>query len=138
MNIELVKLISIPSHEDSRGMLSSIEQNGDVPFEIKRVFYVHNIKANRGDHAPIDADELLIPVSGSFYVKVFDKNSSKVFFLNDPTKGLYIPRLIYLEMFDFTENAVCLVLANTKYDANKYLRTMDDFLSYVTLNSKKN
>jgi len=138
MNIELVKLISIPSHEDNRGILSSIEQNEDVPFEIKRVFYIHHITAGRGDHAPIDTDEMLIPVSGSFHVKVFDKNSSKVFFLNDPTKGLYIPRLIYLEMFDFTENAVCLVLANTKYDSNKYLRTMDDFLSYVTLNFQKN
>ena len=131
MNLEHVRIIDIPSHVDSRGILSSIEQNEDVPFDIKRVFYVHHIKGNRGDHAPIDTDEVLIPVAGSFYVRVFDKSSSKAFFLNDPTKGLYIPRLIYLEMYDFTENAVCMVLANTKYDANQYLRTMDDFLSYT-------
>jgi len=131
MNLDQVKIIDIPSHEDSRGILSSIEQNENVPFDIKRVFYVHHIKGKRGEHAPIDTDEVLISISGSFNVRVFDKTSSKVYLLNDPTKGLYIPRLIFLEMYDFSENAVCMVLANTKYDANKYLRTMDDFLSYV-------
>jgi len=130
MDLEQVKLIDIPSHEDGRGILSSIEQNIDIPFNIKRIFYIHHIKGKRGNHAPIDTDEILIPLTGSFYIKLFDKTSSKVFFLNDPTKGLYIPRLIYLEMYDFTENAVCLVLANTKYDPKQYLRTMDDFLSY--------
>ncbi len=130
MNLEQVKIIDIPSYKDSRGTLSSIEQNDDIPFDIKRVFYVHHIKGTRGEHAPIDTDEVLISVSGSFYVKVYDKTSSKVFFLNDPAKGLYIPRMIYLEMYDFTEDAVCLVLANTRYDAKQYLRTMDDFLSY--------
>ena len=130
MHLEQVKIIDIPSHEDSRGILSSIEQNIDIPFEIKRIFYIHDIKGKRGNHAPIDTDEFLIPITGSFYIKVFDKTSSKVFFLNDPTKGLYIPRLIYLEMYDFTENTVCLVLANTPYNPKQYLRTMDDFLSF--------
>jgi hypothetical protein len=130
MNLEQVKLIDIPSHEDSRGILSAIEQNIDIPFEIKRIFYIHHIKGNRGDHAPVDTDELLIPISGSFKIKVYDKTSSKVFLLNDITKGLYIPRLIYLEMFDFTENTVCLVLANTHYDAEKYLRTKEGFFAY--------
>lgn len=131
MNFEQVKIIDFPSHEDSRGILSSIEQNKDIPFEIKRVFFVHHIKGERGNHAPIDTDEVLIPISGSFYVRVFDETSSKVFFLNDLTKGLYIPRLIFLEMYDFTEDAVCLVLANTKYDETRYLRTKEDFFSYL-------
>ena len=130
MNLEQVKIIDIPTHEDNRGILTSIEQNEDIPFDIKRVFYVHHIKGKRGEHAPIDTDEVLIAVSGSFKVRVFDRNSSKVFLLDDPTKGMYIPRLIFLEMYDFTEGAVCMVLANTKYDAEKYLRTMDDFLAY--------
>lgn len=132
MNIEQVKILDIPTFEDSRGTLSSIEQNQDIPFEIKRVFYVHHIKGNRGDHAPIDTDEVLIATSGSFYVKVFDETSSKVFFLNEPTKALYIPRMIYLEMYDFTKDAVCMVLANTKFDKTRYLRTKEDFLSYLS------
>ncbi len=130
MQLDQVKLIDLPTHEDSRGILTSIEQNEDIPFEIKRVFYVHHIKGKRGCHAPIDTDEVLIPISGSFYVNVLDGVSSKTFFLNDLTKGLFIPRLIFLEMYDFTEDAVCLVLANTKYDDSRYLRTMEDFTSY--------
>jgi dTDP-4-dehydrorhamnose 3,5-epimerase-like enzyme len=132
MELEQVKLINIPSHEDSRGVLSVIEQNIDIPFEIKRVFYIHHIKGNRGDHAPIDTDEVLIPISGSFKIKVYDKTSSKVFVLDDVTKGLYIPRMIFLEMYEFTENAVCLVLANTRYEADRYIRTKEEFFSYVS------
>jgi dTDP-4-dehydrorhamnose 3,5-epimerase-like enzyme len=134
MNIDQIKLIDIPTHEDCRGVLSSIEQNQDIPFDIKRVFYIHHIKDKRGCHAPIDTNEVLIAVHGSFYVKVFDKTSSKVYFLNDPAKGLYIPRLIFLEMYDFTEDAVCMVLADTSYDAEKYLRTMEDYIAYISEN----
>mgnify|MGYP001243309139 CR=1 FL=1 len=131
MNLLEVKLIDIPTHQDERGILSSIEQSVDIPFEIKRVFYVYHIKGNRGYHAPIDTDEVLIPVSGSFHIRLFDKNSSREYFLNDPAKGLYIPRMIYLEMFNFSEDAVCMVLANTSYDSDKYLRSLDEYLAYV-------
>jgi dTDP-4-dehydrorhamnose 3,5-epimerase-like enzyme len=131
MQLDQVKFIDLPSHEDPRGILTSIEQNEDIPFEIKRIFYVHHIKGNRGCHAPIDTDEVLIPISGSFYVNVFDGVSSKTFFLNDLNKGLFIPRMIFLEMYDFSEDAVCLVLANTHYDADRYLRTMEDFKYYL-------
>jgi dTDP-4-dehydrorhamnose 3,5-epimerase-like enzyme len=131
MNLGHVKIIDIPSHKDSRGILSSIEQLKDIPFNIKRVFYIHHINGDRGGHAVINTDQLLIPVFGSLKIKLYDKTSSKVFNLNDATKGLYIPRLIYLEMYDFSENAVLMVLANTKYNTNKYLRTKADYLSYV-------
>ncbi|MDD3877598.1 MAG: FdtA/QdtA family cupin domain-containing protein [Bacteroidales bacterium] len=131
MSLEQVKIIDIPTHEDNRGILSSIEQNIDIPFEIKRIFYVHHIKDKRGCHALIDTDEMLIPIAGSFKVRVYDKTASKIFSLNNLTKGLYIPRLIFLEMYDFTEDAVCLVLANYKYDPNQYLRNLEDFYSYI-------
>jgi dTDP-4-dehydrorhamnose 3,5-epimerase-like enzyme len=132
MCIENVRIIDIPSVEDSRGILSSIEQNKDIPIEIKRVFYVHHIVKERGGHAHIDTDQVVIPISGSFKLRVSDKSSSKVFLLNDPKKGLYIPRLIFIEMFDFSEGAVCLTLANTEYDIKRSLRNKEDFLSYVS------
>ncbi len=131
MQLDKVKLIDFPTHPDNRGTLTSIEQNEDIPFEINRIFYVHHIKGTRGCHAPIDTDEVLIPVAGSFYVRVFDETSSKVFFLDNLTKGLFIPRLIFLEMYDFTEDAVCLVLANTHYDGDRYLRTIEDYRAYL-------
>ncbi len=131
MNLDQVKLIQIPSHEDPRGILSSIEQNIDIPFTIRRIFYIHHIKAERGNHALINTDELLIPMSGSFKIKLYDKTSSKEYLLDDCTKGLYIPRLIYLEMFDFSADAVCLVLANTKFNTKNYLRTLEEFYAFL-------
>lgn len=131
MNLKQVKLIVIPSHKDSRGILSSIEQNKDIPFNIKRVFYIHHINGERGGHALLNTDQILIPVCGSLKIRLFDKTSSKVYFLNDATKGLFIPRLIFLEMYDFTENTVCLVLANSTFNSKKYLRSKAEFLSYL-------
>jgi hypothetical protein len=131
MILENVRFIDIPSQEDSRGILSSVEQLKDIPIEIKRIFYIHKVQKDRGGHANIDTDQILIPVMGSLKIKLFDKDSSKVFLLNDPRKGLFLPRLIYLEMFDFSENSVLLVLANTEFDITKYLRTKEEYYSYV-------
>ena len=131
MNIEQVKLIDIPSHEDSRGILSAIEQNTDVPFKIKRIFYLYNIKKNRGGHALKNTDEMLRAVSGSFSIRLSDGRKTKTFRMSNPSKGLFIPHRIYLDMYDFTDNAVCLVLANRKYDTKEYLKTTDEFLLYL-------
>jgi dTDP-4-dehydrorhamnose 3,5-epimerase-like enzyme len=131
MNLEQVKLIEIPSYEDTRGVLTSIEQNQDIPIDIKRIFYMHHILEDRGGHAHIDTDQFIISIFGSFNIKVSDESSSLVFSLNNPKQGLYVPRLVFIEMYDFSQNAVCLVLANTKYDINKSLRTKNDLLSFI-------
>jgi dTDP-4-dehydrorhamnose 3,5-epimerase-like enzyme len=131
MNLDQVRFIDIPSQEDNRGILSSVEQFKDIPIEIKRIFYIHKVQKNRGGHANIDTDQILIPVIGSLSIKLYDKDNSKVFLLDNPTKGLFIPRMIYLEMFDFSENSVLLVLANTEFDITKYLRTKEEYYSYV-------
>ena len=132
MKLERVKLIDIPTHADDRGQLSAVEEFKEIPFDIQRIFYVHGIKSVRGCHALKDTDELLIPICGSFSVKVYDKDSSKVYCLNDKTKGLLIPRLIYLEMFDFSPDAVCLVLASLPYDNDQYLKSIDDYRTYLS------
>lgn len=131
MNLDQVKVIDIPSHDDNRGILSSIEEKKDIPIEIKRIFYIHNISEDRGGHANIDTDQILIPVHGSLKIRLFDKFSSNVFSLDDPKKGLFIPRLIYLEMYDFSKDSVLLVLANTEFNNKKYLRSRDEYYSYI-------
>ncbi len=131
MKVETVYEISFQTNGDSRGYLTAIEQNIDIPFEIKRIFYMHHVTLDRGGHAHIDTDQVIIPIAGSFKVKVFDGVNEDVYVLNDCTKGIYTPRLTFCELFDFTEDAVCLVLANTYYDIKMSLRTKDDYLSYL-------
>jgi hypothetical protein len=134
ITISNVKMINLPSYIDDRGILTSIEEYIDIPFKIQRIFYLHHIEKERGGHAHIDTDQVLIPIYGNFKVTVFDGESSLTFSLNDATKGLYIPRLIYIDMSDFSRCAICLVLANTHYDIKKSLRKKQDYINYLTDN----
>lgn len=129
------KEIYFKTNEDSRGALTSVEELCDIPIDIKRIFYMHHVTEDRGGHAHIDTDQVVIPISGSFKIKIFDGKESKVFEMNDCTKGLYIPRLTFTDLYDFTPEAVCLVLANTHYDMGKSLRSMDAYMSYLKENN---
>ena len=122
---------NLSSVRDDRGILTSVESNQDVPFNINRIFYMHHVKAERGGHAHIDTDQLLIPISGSFDVELFDGVKKIVYRLDDPVKGLFVPRMIFVRLFEFTEDAVCLVLASTKYDMKKSLRNVEDYLKAI-------
>ncbi len=131
IDINNCKLINLPTINDQRGSLTSIEEVDDIPISINRIFYMHSISSNRGGHAHIDTDQIIIPISGNFFVKVSDKLKSKDFELNQPNIGLYVPRLIYIDLKNFTSDAVCLVLANTKYDINKSLRSWDSYINFI-------
>lgn len=127
-----VKKIKFHTVSDLRGCLTSVEAEGlDVPMEIKRVFYMHHVTEDRGGHAHIDTDQVIIPVSGSFKVKLSDGKEQLVFNLDDCTKGLFVPRLTFTDLYDFSPDAVCLVLANTHYDMGKSLRSYDVYVNYL-------
>jgi dTDP-4-dehydrorhamnose 3,5-epimerase-like enzyme len=133
------KIINLPSNIDERGVLTSIESQMDIPIDIKRIFYMHDIKNDRGGHAHRNTDQVLIPVSGSILVSLSDGNETRKFKMNDATKGLYIPRMTFTAMSDFSEGAVCLVLANTHYDMSKSIRTWEEFLDEINqLNADAN
>lgn len=126
------KEIKFRTNPDARGVLTSIEgESYDIPIDIKRIFYMHRVVDDRGGHAHIDTDQVLIGISGSFKLKLFDGKETQEFVMNDCTKGVYIPRLTFTDMYDFTPDAVCLVLANTHYDMGKSLRSMDAYMSYL-------
>lgn len=126
------QVINFRTNPDSRGALTSIEgENQEIPIDIKRIFYMHHVSADRGGHAHIDTDQVLIGISGSFKLRLFDGKESKEFLMDDCTKGIYIPRLTFTDMYDFTPDAVCLVLANTHYDMGKSLRSKAAYLSYL-------
>jgi len=132
MKIKTVYKIDLPSFGDKRGFLTSIEQLKDVPIDVKRIFFMHHITEDRGGHAHIDTDQIIIPISGSFNLKVFDGKNEDTYFLNDCTKGIFTPRLTYCDLFDFSLDAVCLVLANTSYDIKKSLRNKEEYIDFIT------
>ena len=132
MKIKTVYKIDLPSFGDKRGFLTSIEQFKDVPIDVKRIFFMHHITEDRGGHAHIDTDQIIIPISGSFKLKVFDGTNEDTYFLNDCTKGIFTPRLTYCDLFDFSIDGVCLVLANTSYDIKKSLRNKEEYIDFIT------
>ena len=120
-----VKQIQFRNNPDPRGALTSIEgECKEIPIDIKRIFYMHHVVDDRGGHAHI-------AIHGSFMLKLFDGKDTVEYSMDDCTKGIYIPRLTFTDMYDFTPDAVCLVLANTHYDMGKSLRSMDVYMDYL-------
>jgi dTDP-4-dehydrorhamnose 3,5-epimerase-like enzyme len=131
MNVKTVYIIDFPSFGDERGVLTSIEQIKNIPIEVKRIFFMHHVTEDRGGHAHIDTDQIIIAISGSLKLKVFNGINEDIYLLNDCTIGIFTPRLTYCDLYDFSPDAVCLVLANTYYDIKMSLRNREDFLKFL-------
>lgn len=124
-----VKTIVLPKIQDPRGNLSVIE-NGIIPFEIKRVYYLYDVPsgAYRGGHAHEKLQQFLIPLSGSFDVILKDGvQPERIVTLNKPDKGLLIVPGIWRELSNFSSGAVCLVLASTMFEEADYIRDYATF-----------
>lgn len=124
-------MIDLHTAYDTRGMLTSIEEILDIPIEIKRIFYMHHVAEDRGGHAHIDTDQIVIPIHGTFKVQLYDGVELLEYIMDDCMKGLYIPRLTFTNLYDFSLDAVCLVLANTHYDMSKSLRSLETYENYL-------
>ena len=134
MNLEKVNWLNLIVNKDVRGNLIAVEESITIPFQIKRVFYMNNISQDRGGHAHINTDQVIIAVHGTFKVKLSNDKNSTVFHFKNSEKGLFVHKLIFTELYDFSPNAVCLVLASTNYDIKKSLRNIEDYLSYLKTN----
>ena len=134
MNLEKVNWLDLIVNKDVRGNLIAIEESLTIPFQIKRVFYMNNISQDRGGHAHIETDQVIIAVHGTFKVKLSNYKNNRVFVFKNSEKGLFVPKLTFTELYDFSLNAVCLVLASTNYDIKKSLRNREDYLSYLKTN----
>jgi len=132
------KLIKIPVIRDSRGNLSSIEGNKNIPFDIQRVFYLYDIPggAIREGHAHRQLHQVVFALAGSFDVVIDDGYGRQVIHLNRSFNGLYIPNLLWRELNNFSSGSVCMVLASEHYEALDYIRSYDEYLSLV--NPQKN
>lgn len=127
MNIEIIELKVMG---DERGSLIALEENHNVPFDVKRVYYIFNTKEDvrRGYHAHKNLKQLAICVSGSCSFLLDDGINKQYIDLNAPTQGLLIEGLVWREMYDFSSDCVLMVLADNYYDENDYLRNYDEFL----------
>ena len=124
------KLIDLRKISDPRGNLTVIEERADIPFDIKRVYYLYDVPggATRGGHAYYNSEELIIALSGSFNV-VLDSGDGErqTYHLNRSYYGLLVPKMIWREMENFSTNSLALIVSSTVYNANDYIRNYDDF-----------
>ena len=120
-------------HGDSRGQLVALEEFKDIPFRIKRVYYMYDtVKGvTRGYNAHKSLEQILICIHGSCKIRLDDGKEKAVVPLDKPTEGLYVSNTMWREMFDFSPDAVLMVLASELYDEADYIRNYDEFLEYV-------
>jgi dTDP-4-dehydrorhamnose 3,5-epimerase-like enzyme len=124
-----VRLVELPRVQDPRGNLTFIEGKQQIPFEIKRVFYLYDVPGGetRAGHANGRLEQLIIAASGSFDVIVDDGREHQRFSLNRSYFGLYVPGMIWRELVNFSSGSVCVVLASDYYDEKDYYRTYEDY-----------
>ena len=132
--IKSAAMLEFPGCGDERGELIVIEGMQDIPFEIKRVFYMYGSDATvvRGQHANLRTEFALINVAGTSKVKVKDgKGNETIYLLNRPNTGIYLPKMTWKEMYDFSADSVLLCLASEHYDASEYIRDYDEYLKLI-------
>lgn len=128
-----IKKYHFEPHGDERGQLVALEEKNDIPFKIKRVYYIYDTKegVRRGFHAHKCLEQILICVSGSCKIHLDNGTETAEVELNNPNEGLYISNTVWREMYDFSPDAVLLVLASELYDEKDYIRNYDDFIQYL-------
>lgn len=127
------KLIEFKVMGDERGSLISLEEEKNIPFILKRVYYIYGTETStvRGKHAHVNLQQVAICVSGSCKFLLDDGNTKETVELNSPNVGLYIGKNIWREMYDFSPNCVLVVLANDYYNENEYIRNYEEFLKLI-------
>ena len=130
--MQVIKYVFQP-HGDERGQLVALEEWRDIPFEIKRVYYMYETVNGvvRGRHAHKSLEQILICIHGTCKILLDNGSEKKVVPLEKPYEGLYISNDMWREMYDFSTDAVLLVLASQPYDESDYIRDYDEFLDFV-------
>ena len=128
-----VNVVELDEHGDNRGTLIALEQNKNIPFEIKRVYYMFDTKpgVRRGYHAHKCLKQILVCVHGECKILLDNGHEKEIVHLDRPNKGLIVESNMWREMFDFSQDAVLMVLASELYDEEDYIRNYENFLEYV-------
>ena len=132
------QIIDLPKISDVRGNLSFFESGKHLPFEIKRTFWIYDVPGGeeRGGHAYHETEEFIVALSGSFDVVLDDGLGNKqVFHLNRSYYGLYVPKMMWREMTNFSTNSLALISSSTKYNPLDYIRNYNEFLAIKSHNT---
>lgn len=134
----MIRLIEFTNHQDNRGSLVALESFKNIPFDIKRVYYIFKNKTDvvRGKHAHKKLKQVYIAVSGSCKVSFSDGKTEKVYTLNKPDIGIVIDEIIWRELYDFSPDCVLMVLADDLYDESDCIRNYEEFLKYKKENDR--
>ena len=132
--MQIVKYV-FQQQGDERGQLVALEEHKDIPFEIKRVYYMYDTGkgVTRGQHAHKTLEQILICIHGSCKLMLDNGKEKKIVSLEKPYEGLYISNNIWREMYDFSSDAVLMVLASDVYKEEDYIRNYDEFLKFVNM-----
>ena len=136
--MQVVKYMFQP-HGDERGQLIALEEFRDIPFRIKRVYFMYDTREGiiRGYHAHKTLEQILVCIHGSCKIKLDNGKETKIVPLEKPYEGLYVPPGMWREMFDFSPEAVLLVLASELYDVDDYIRDYEEFKRYIAQKEKE-
>lgn len=128
--IKGVQFIELPKIKDPRGNLSFFENQNQIPFDIKRTYWIYDVPGGefRGGHAFKEQQELIIVLSGSLDIVIFDGTEEKKFSLNRSYYGLYVPSGLWRHMENFATNTLALVVSSTSFEETDYIRNKDEFL----------
>jgi dTDP-4-dehydrorhamnose 3,5-epimerase-like enzyme len=131
--MSLINFVNLPELGDERGQLVAIEENKQIPFTIKRVYYIYGTKTGvaRGFHAHKELNQLAVCLSGKCKIVMDNGLNKKSIWLDNPAIGIIIPPMVWHEMHDFSEDCVLLVLASEHYDGSDYIRNYEKFLENV-------
>jgi hypothetical protein len=126
------KLVELPLIGSESGSITSLNSGIDLPFEIRRVYYLYDLPnaADRGAHGHKNLQQLIVAASGSFIINLFDGIDSKSFILNQPNQGLFIVPGIWRELYGFSGGAICLVLASDEYRESDYIRGYNEYVKW--------
>jgi hypothetical protein len=124
-----MQLVKLKNNVDSRGSLTAIEADIDIPFEIKRCYLLHHLEAARGGHAHRDTQQLVIAASGSLCMRLSNGEESKAFNLDSPTIGLLIRPMTWIDISEYSTGAVIVVLASTHYKSDRTIRSWAQYLA---------
>lgn len=130
---EYIRIINLPKIVDDRGNLSFIEEENHIPFKVKRVYWIYDVPGGeyRGSHAFKKTQEFIVALSGSFDVVLHDGKEEKKYSMNRSYYGLYIPKMHFRRLENFSTNSLALILASTAYDVTDYIRDFNKFLSLL-------